>query len=181
MATASTPKPTAPRILNLHVVKLVWIMLTLSMVLYAVLAGIVTHEVLPSTNSNGYDVVRRSMTFSAGVMVLVSVVLRRFLLGRLRLHVDLENLALPRGDQAKALALAVPALMRRWFFANLVCWVLNEGIVIAGFMVAVVLRDFTVFVPFLVVALVLNVAMWPNLPAYEAAIRRWLEARELRG
>ena len=165
--------------LNLSTISLIWIFLTASMGVYGILLWIVAREASPLQAN--VDIVRTSMTFFSGVMVIISLFLRKLLLGDSRMRNELEKLNLPKAKPEEALKQAMPVMTQKWIFANVISWALNETVVVCGFMIGVILRDFTAYLPFFGVGVVLNLVMRPNFTAFHTSISKWIEARDLRG
>jgi hypothetical protein len=162
-------------------IKVIWFALTLSMVIYAVFLFVLTKEGAVQTRGPEADTIRQGMSFFAGTVALVSVFLRRTLLGEPRIHADLAKLNLPQGDPQTAFSAAVRPMAQKWFVANLISWAMNEAVVLSGFVIGMISRDFNAFLPFFLVGIILNLVMRPNLEPLEAGIRKWIENRDIRG
>jgi len=59
----------------------------------------------------------------------------------------------------------------KWFSAHLLCWALNEGIAIYGFLLSFFSQRFEPILPYAIAAILLNLSMRPNFPGFVQKIR----------
>lgn len=162
---------------NSKVLKIVWIALLIAIVLYTGLS-------LSFSYAGGSDLsnaVKYVLYAFAGVLALGSVLIYKKVLSeksikkKLLNNTSIDELAKDIGtnkideDKKSALEtlsvreLKLYGLSGSFFVPFVVCWALNESIVLIGFVISYLYKDAYEIVPFALAGLLLHVQMYPGL------------------
>ncbi len=134
--------------------KVIWAMLTMSIFVYVLIAFFL--------NPMEPDLATEK-SVSSSVLLLLGVSLVALTLGLRRSLLNPEKFY----KQAKSLQ-RVKAL---WFNAQIICWALNESVVVLGFAVAMLNKDPYLLIPFATASLALNFIMFPRFENFKSTLK----------
>lgn len=162
---------------NSKILKIVWVALLFAIVLYSGLSLTFSY----SGNSDPGEALKYIFYTIAVLLALTSILIYKKVFSeksfkeKLKREMSAEELAKDIGtnkvdpDKKKALEtlstmeLKLYGLSGSFFIPYVICWALNESIVLIGFVMAYVFNDGYEIVPFTLAGLLLHVQMYPKL------------------
>ena len=163
--------------LGIRNLPLIWLALTVSMGMYGFALFMSVKANPPEPSTEAVDSIRFGLTALAAFFGVVSIIVKKLFIDELRTLAWLNRKFSKIDSSQNLAALATRAIESRYSIGCLMSWVLNETIVICGFVPALITRDLVSFIPFLIAGIVMNLSMKPDKEFPKKRVEKWLSSR----
>ncbi len=161
---------------NTKVLKIVWLILLIAMIFYFVLSILFNNA-----ESSSYQNLENIFYIIGIILAIISIFiykkflsenfLRRYLsTQKLKFSSDDEHLNQLSDDEKK-----LYNLLNHLFIPHIIVWGINESILLLGFILSYLSRNFELMIPFAAVGVFLQLYMYPKTEAILESAKTWNE------